>query len=486
MQLNSSGQLPAVSGANLTNLPTGSSGIIAYPRNAKFSIPSAATSGVFTADEVPVKSYLGGASLTLSNYAQTINLGSTGAGGMDTGTAPTSGFVSLYAIAQSSGAAPSPYVFMPRAAAGNTGTDVSQSQYPLTLNSITTSSSISQQDTYAWVLNGSSSWIDVSNQPSMASTMPGGGNFTMAAWVYPTASETGAFLLGGRNNNSAMLYFTGSYTVALWQGNVGAVVTCSTALTQNAWNHIAWVRNGITSTCYVNGNAAGSATDTNVYQNGVASGTGSGHQFIGGCTGCGFITGSVAAPVMANTALWTANFTPPTTPVSLSAPIPSILATNVTTSSGAVYTGTHMPSGYTYSALLTTVPTNATPAFPILNAVNGKVSYPKVQAYSAQPTTSFASTGLTNSLGQVAPNAISISGIAGSTSSSNAVGAALASDASGTNEIVINLPLTSNAVDGFYAAQTFADLPVNAGSIFLKSTSGSLPLAVAVNSYRIY
>ena len=62
------------------------------------SLTTAGASITFTADEIGVSTTLGGAGVVLSGYSQTLNTATTGAGGMDTGTAPTSGFLSIYAI----------------------------------------------------------------------------------------------------------------------------------------------------------------------------------------------------------------------------------------------------------------------------------------------------------------------------------------------------------------------------------------------------
>jgi len=67
-------------------------------RNGKMSVTAASATATFTADEVAVKSALGGSAWLLNNFSKTINLATTGAGGMDTGTAPVSGFIALYAI----------------------------------------------------------------------------------------------------------------------------------------------------------------------------------------------------------------------------------------------------------------------------------------------------------------------------------------------------------------------------------------------------
>ncbi len=67
-------------------------------KNARMSIPTPAGGPTFTADEIVVSTALGGLSYRLSNFSKLINGGATGAGGMDVGTAPASGYVAIYAI----------------------------------------------------------------------------------------------------------------------------------------------------------------------------------------------------------------------------------------------------------------------------------------------------------------------------------------------------------------------------------------------------
>ncbi len=80
-----------------------SANLVGATRNAKMYVSAASASGTFTADEIVVATALGGTTTTLFSYAQALNLATIGAGGMDTGTAPASGFVSLYAIHGASG-----------------------------------------------------------------------------------------------------------------------------------------------------------------------------------------------------------------------------------------------------------------------------------------------------------------------------------------------------------------------------------------------
>lgn len=72
--------------------------VIGTTRNAKMALTSASAIASFSADEVVVQSSIGGTSYQLYSFVKTINLATTGAGGMDAGTAPSGGFVALYAI----------------------------------------------------------------------------------------------------------------------------------------------------------------------------------------------------------------------------------------------------------------------------------------------------------------------------------------------------------------------------------------------------
>ncbi|AIS97131.1 MULTISPECIES: hypothetical protein [pseudomallei group] len=111
-----SAQLPfagTMSGANFVTAPQfdssnklattafaqrASGGVVGAVRNASMNVSAASASATFTADEIVVETTLGGGFFRLAGFNKTINLAATGAGGMDTGSAPTSGYVALYAI----------------------------------------------------------------------------------------------------------------------------------------------------------------------------------------------------------------------------------------------------------------------------------------------------------------------------------------------------------------------------------------------------
>lgn len=73
-------------------------GVVGSVRNLAMNVATASASATMTADEIIVETALGGVRYCLPSFNKTINLATTGAGGMDTGSAPASSFVGIYAI----------------------------------------------------------------------------------------------------------------------------------------------------------------------------------------------------------------------------------------------------------------------------------------------------------------------------------------------------------------------------------------------------
>ncbi|PRH31187.1 hypothetical protein [Burkholderia multivorans] len=72
--------------------------IVGSARNLAMNVPAASATATLTADQIVVASALNGQTFIIPSFNKTINLATTGAGGMDVGSAPASGFVALYAI----------------------------------------------------------------------------------------------------------------------------------------------------------------------------------------------------------------------------------------------------------------------------------------------------------------------------------------------------------------------------------------------------
>ncbi|BBS30112.1 hypothetical protein [Enterobacter cloacae] len=92
------GATTAESARSNLGLGSGLTGVVGAAINARMSVTAPSATATFTADELIVGVALGGLQYRLGSFNKTINLATTGAGGMDTGTAPVSGYVALYAI----------------------------------------------------------------------------------------------------------------------------------------------------------------------------------------------------------------------------------------------------------------------------------------------------------------------------------------------------------------------------------------------------
>jgi Concanavalin A-like lectin/glucanases superfamily len=170
--------------------------------------------------------------------------------------------------------------------------------------------------------NGTSQYLSLSSTPFQFGT----GNFTVEAWIYPTAYTSGAGATSIVHDNWAT---SPTYTVNQWQfglGNAGQayfVYTTSTSAyttigggtaSLNQWSHIAAVRNGTTITVYLNGVSVGSGTNSNTVGV-VGSGTTSIGQQTGGSSHY-YFAGYISNVRMVNgTAVYTGAFTPPTSPL---------------------------------------------------------------------------------------------------------------------------------------------------------------------------
>jgi hypothetical protein len=82
----------------LAAVKASSNAVVGTSRNLAMTITTASASATLTADEIIVESALGGLTYKLASFSKTVNISTTGAGGMDTGSPPANGFVALYAI----------------------------------------------------------------------------------------------------------------------------------------------------------------------------------------------------------------------------------------------------------------------------------------------------------------------------------------------------------------------------------------------------
>lgn len=98
VSLNSAGTAWDIVWSSSTLNKYGSLGSVGSSRNLVMSVSTAGATATMTWDELIVASAYGGAEYCIGQKSLAINLATTGAGGMDTGTAPLSGAVAIYAI----------------------------------------------------------------------------------------------------------------------------------------------------------------------------------------------------------------------------------------------------------------------------------------------------------------------------------------------------------------------------------------------------
>ena len=143
------------------------------------------------------------------------------------------------------------------------------------------------------------------------------GDWTVEAWIYPTTFATTTSIIaqwvdgGGTDRNISLTISTaGLLEIAQNRSTVNYSVTSTVSL--NTWTHVAGVLNGTSLKLYVNGvsvgtpsTVAGSANNSTAPLGIGAFGNGS-YPFTGYISNARFVNG---------TAVYTANFTPPTAPL---------------------------------------------------------------------------------------------------------------------------------------------------------------------------
>jgi len=162
---------------------------------------------------------------------------------------------------------------------------------------------------YSTSVIGGSGYFDGSGDyltlaTNSGATGPGTGNFTIEAWVYPTATSTVFDARPGGGNWSVNFYANG--TLNLYYGSQ----TGYGVVPINQWSHIAITRSSGTVYYFINGALVGSTTNTTNL-------TGSSSCYIGRDTGSTYFTNAYMSDfrLVIGTAVYTSAFTPPTAPL---------------------------------------------------------------------------------------------------------------------------------------------------------------------------
>lgn len=154
----------------------------------------------------------------------------------------------------------------------------------------------------------------------------GTGNWTVECFMYLTARPTSSGLTpifdsetggSGARPNSLIIYLTATGVCEAYQDGAARVTSGSNTVALNSWTHIAVARNGSTTTIYFNGASVGSSSYSWASMNlqggylGIVTNVGNASSQYG-------ITGLLSnVRVTKGTAVYTANFTTPTSDLSV-------------------------------------------------------------------------------------------------------------------------------------------------------------------------
>jgi hypothetical protein len=163
---------------------------------------------------------------------------------------------------------------------------------------------------YSGYFDGSGDYLSFTGSPATTLTA----DLTVEAWVYLNSVSVAQPILcigDSFSNPGILFYIANDAKMAIAYANARQL-TGSGLLIVNTWNHVAFVRSGSTITAYLNGISQGTITNSNTF-----SGTTTliGRELYNSSVG-GQFSGYISnLRLVKGTAVYTANFTPPTAPL---------------------------------------------------------------------------------------------------------------------------------------------------------------------------
>jgi hypothetical protein len=203
--------------------------------------------------------------------------------------------------------------------------DASTNNFTITRNGDTSVVAFSPfNPTASWsaATYGGSGYFDgntdyLSAASNAAFTLGSSTDFCVEAWIYSTGTPgTDAVIAGTWQNGSSafanrwFLSLRTSGTIIYWWDSTGSPGITYTGITTNQWVHIAVARSSSTITLYVNGVSRGTQTTNQAYT------TQDSLKIGGGITGTSDFPGYISNfRLVVGSPVYTANFTPPTAPL---------------------------------------------------------------------------------------------------------------------------------------------------------------------------
>lgn len=196
----------------------------------------------------------------------------------------------------------------------NTFIDSSTNNFAITRNGNATQGAFSPHSPAGWsaYFDGASDDLTVASNDAFKL---GTGNFTVEMWINPTkftGAATGTLFNIGTFATGLFIRITISNINVYVVNNERLNISRGTIITTNTWYHLALVRNGSTFTLYVNGSSVGTFTDSSSISPTDATIMIAKSAHNGTETHVGYISN---LRLVKGTAIYTANFTPPTEPL---------------------------------------------------------------------------------------------------------------------------------------------------------------------------
>lgn len=138
----------------------------------------------------------------------------------------------------------------------------------------------------------------------------GTGNFTVEAWIYPTAVGNGTVFDCRNTDTSSGGFYFGLFTSNTLMLYTNNTITSGGTVSTNTWSHIALVRNGSTWTMYLNGTSVATySSSANLTDDNFCIGS----SFVVASSSANYLNGYIDdLRITKGIARYTANFTPPT------------------------------------------------------------------------------------------------------------------------------------------------------------------------------
>jgi hypothetical protein len=195
-------------------------------------------------------------------------------------------------------------------AQNNTFLDSSTNNFTITRNGNTTQGTFSPFSQTGWgnYFDGTGDTLTVASNAAFGF---GTGDFTVELWVYCAFNSAIQEFIDARTADTAQAWVLGITGTGVARTYDGSTVRTGGQLTANFWNHVAWVRASNVNTIYVNGVAGHTWTASQDF--GSAKPLTIGNNV--GPTNEPFTGYMSNFRIVKGTAVYTANFTPSTTPL---------------------------------------------------------------------------------------------------------------------------------------------------------------------------